>query len=281
MSAAGHAVITGGAGYIGSLLCGLLLQRGTRVTVIDDLLFDGGPILPYLSHPNFQFVKGNVLDPDVLDAVLPPANSPDPPSISTVIHLAAIVGFPACQAVGREVAWRYNVEATQRVFDAAERAGAERFLMASTYSNYGLAEDERPVTEDSPLHPQSLYAETKIAAEQFLTDRSKSSHCTPIIYRFSTLFGISPRTRFDLIVNQFVLEALTKRKLIIYQRGTRAPSSTCVTSATPSAWHSTPRSRACATRCSTWARTRGTIRRTRSWSWCGSTWPTHGSSTRT
>lgn len=223
MSAAGHAVITGGAGYIGSLLCGLLLQRGTRVTVIDDLLFDGGPILPYLSHPNFQFVKGNVLDPDVLDAVLPPANSPDPPSISTVIHLAAIVGFPACQAVGREVAWRYNVEATQRVFDAAERAGAERFLMASTYSNYGLAEDERPVTEDSPLHPQSLYAETKIAAEQFLTDRSKSSHCTPIIYRFSTLFGISPRTRFDLIVNQFVLEALTKRKLIIYQRGyTRA-----------------------------------------------------------
>ncbi len=224
MSASEHVLITGGAGYIGSLLCGLLLQRGTRVTVIDDLLFDGGPILPYLSHPAFHFVKGDVLDPDILEAVLPPfSDAVSPSPVSAVVHLAAIVGFPACQAVGREVAWRYNVEATERVFSAAERAGAERFLMASTYSNYGLAKDERPVTEDSPLHPQSLYAETKIASEQLLLDRSKTSDCAPIIYRFSTLFGISPRTRFDLIVNQFVLEALTRRKLIIYQRGyTRA-----------------------------------------------------------
>jgi nucleoside-diphosphate-sugar epimerase len=174
-----------------------------------------------MSHPDFRFVKGNVCDPGVLEGILPPKSRGEsaPAPASAVVHLAAIVGFPACQAVGEEVARRYNVLGPERVFDAADRAGVERFLMASTYSNYGLAEDSRPVTEESPLHPQSLYAETKIAAEQLLTDRSKSSDCAPIIYRFSTLFGISPRTRFDLILNQFVLEAMTKRKLVIYQRG--------------------------------------------------------------
>ena len=92
-------------------------------------------------------------------------------------------------------------------------------MFSSTYSNYGLSADGRPVTEDSPLHPQSLYAETKIAAEQFLLDSARTSRCAPLLFRFATLFGISPRTRFDLIVNQFVLEAFTKRELIIYQRG--------------------------------------------------------------
>jgi len=81
-----------------------------------------------------------------------------------------------------------------------------------------LSEDGKPVTEESPLNPQSLYAETKIAAEQFLISQ-KDSTCAPLLFRFATLYGISPRTRFDLIVNQYVLEAFTKRKLIIYQRG--------------------------------------------------------------
>ena len=94
----------------------------------------------------------------------------------------------------------------------------ERFVFASTYSNYGLSEDGKPVTEESPLNPQSLYAETKIASEEFLLSQRDAS-CAPLLFRFATLYGISPRTRFDLIVNQFVLEAFTKRELIIYQRG--------------------------------------------------------------
>jgi nucleoside-diphosphate-sugar epimerase len=107
----------------------------------------------------------------------------------------------------------------KRVFDEAERAGVRRFVFASTYSNYGLSPTGEPVREDSPLHPQSLYAETKIAAEQFLVEQARNARCAPIVFRFATLFGISPRTRFDLIVNQFVLEAFTKRSLVIYQRG--------------------------------------------------------------
>ncbi len=104
------------------------------------------------------------------------------------------------------------------VFEQSADLGVERFVFASTYSNYGLSEDGKPVTEESSLNPQSLYAETKIASEEYLLSQ-KDAVCAPLLFRFATLYGISPRTRFDLIVNQFVLEAFTKRELIIYQRG--------------------------------------------------------------
>jgi nucleoside-diphosphate-sugar epimerase len=209
-----HVMITGGAGYIGSILTSELLRANYRVTVLDSLLFGGEAIVPFLNHPNFHFIKADVTeDRTVRDAVKRDWQKPD-----AIVHLAAIVGFPACQAVGKQVAWKYNVEATKMVFDQAADLGVERFVFASTYSNYGLSEDGKPVTEESPLNPQSLYAETKIAAEEFLLSQ-KDSSCGPLLFRFATLYGISPRTRFDLIVNQFVLEAFTKRSLIIYQRG--------------------------------------------------------------
>jgi nucleoside-diphosphate-sugar epimerase len=209
-----HVVITGGAGYIGSLLTSELLRADYRVTILDSLLFGGDSIVPFLHHPNFHFVKADVTEPRaVKDSLKDGWPKPD-----ALVHLAAIVGFPACQAVGKQVAWRYNVEATKNVFGQAVDLGVKRFVFSSTYSNYGLSPDGRPVTEDSPLTPQSLYAETKIASEEFLLSQRESS-CAPLIFRFATLYGISPRTRFDLIVNQFVLEAFTKRHLIIYQRG--------------------------------------------------------------
>ncbi len=209
-----HILITGGAGYIGSLLTSELLRLGYRVTVLDSLLFGGEAIVPFLNHPNFHFVKTDVTEPRaVKEALKSDWDKPD-----AVIHLAAIVGFPACQAVGKQVAWKYNVESTKLVYGQAADLGVERFVFASTYSNYGLSPDGKPVTEESPLNPQSLYAETKIAAEEFLLAQ-KDSSTAPLLFRFATLYGLSPRTRFDLIVNQFVLEAFTKRMLIIYQRG--------------------------------------------------------------
>jgi nucleoside-diphosphate-sugar epimerase len=104
------------------------------------------------------------------------------------------------------------------VFEQCEQMGVNRFVYASSYSNYGLSQDNKPVTEDSPLTPQSLYAETKIASERYLLAQ-KDATCAPLIFRLATLYGISPRTRFDLIINQFVLEAYFKRELLIYQRG--------------------------------------------------------------
>jgi len=209
-----HILITGGAGYIGSLLTSELLRLNYRGTVLDSLLFGGESLVPFLHHPNFHFVKSDVTEPRAIkDAVKDGWQKPD-----SIIHLAAIVGFPACQAVGKQVAWKYNFEATKMVFEQAADLGVERFVFASTYSNYGLSPDGKPVTEESPLNPQSLYAETKIASEEYLLSQ-KDSSCSPLLFRFATLYGISPRTRFDLIVNQFVLEAFTKRELIIYQRG--------------------------------------------------------------
>jgi nucleoside-diphosphate-sugar epimerase len=209
-----HVLITGGAGYIGSMLTSELLRVNYRVTVVDSLLFGGESLIPFLHHPNFHFVKTDVTENrSVRDALKREWQKPD-----TVVHLAAIVGFPACQAVGKQVAWKYNVEATKIVHEQAADLGVERMVFASTYSNYGLSEDGKPVTEESPLNPQSLYAETKIASEEFLLAQ-KDAPCAPLLFRFATLYGISPRTRFDLIVNQFVLEAFTKRQLIIYQRG--------------------------------------------------------------
>jgi nucleoside-diphosphate-sugar epimerase len=209
-----HVLITGGAGYIGSMLTSELLRANYRVTVLDSLLFGGESIVPFLHHPNFHFVKADITESRaVRDSIKGEWQKPN-----TVVHLAAIVGFPACQAVGKQVAWKYNVEATKNVYSQSVELGVERIVFASTYSNYGLSEDGRPVTEESPLNPQSLYAETKIASEEFLLSQ-KDSVCAPLLFRFATLYGISPRTRFDLIVNQFVLEAFTKRSLIIYQRG--------------------------------------------------------------
>ncbi len=209
-----HVLITGGAGYIGSLLAGELLRQGYFVTVVDELFFGGDSLIAYFSHPNFHFVKTDVWEPRAIRTAV----KKDWPALQAVVHLAGIVGFPACQAVGRQVAWRYNVEAVEHVFEQSESLGVEQFIFASSYSNYGVSEDGEPVTEDSSLNPQSLYAETKIAAERFLLTNSEES-CAPLIFRFATLFGMSPRTRFDLIVNQFVLEAFTKRELLIYQRG--------------------------------------------------------------
>jgi len=209
-----HVLITGGAGYIGSLLTSELLRANYRVTVLDSLLFGGESLVPFLHHPKFHFVKADVTEPRaVKDALRDGWQKPE-----AIVHLAAIVGFPACQAVGKQVAWRYNVESTKNVFGQAVDLGVERFVFSSTYSNYGWSPEGKPVTEDSPLNPQSLYAETKIASEEFLLTQRDAS-CAPLIFRFATLYGISPRTRFDLIVNQFVLEAFTRRELIIYQRG--------------------------------------------------------------
>ena len=209
-----HILITGGAGYIGSYLTSELLRANQRVTVVDSLLFGGESVVPFLHHPNFNFVKADVTVPRAIkDALKDDWQKPD-----AVVHLAAIVGFPACQAVGPQVARRYNIEATKKVFEQAVDLGVERFVFASTYSNYGLSVEGQPVTEKSPLNPQSLYAETKIAAEEFLLGQ-KDATCAPLLFRFATLYGMSPRTRFDLIVNQFVLEAFTKHALIIYQRG--------------------------------------------------------------
>jgi nucleoside-diphosphate-sugar epimerase len=160
MSENRHVVVTGGAGYIGSLLVSELLRLQFYVTVIDSLLFGGETLLPFLHHPRFHFVKSDVTEQRaVKDALRDQHGSHEEwAQPEALVHLAAIVGFPACQAVGKQVAWRYNVDATRQVFEQACDLEVPRFVFASTYSNYGLMPDGKPVTEDSPLTPQSIPA---------------------------------------------------------------------------------------------------------------------------
>ena len=212
-----HILITGGAGYIGSRLVGTLLERGFYVTVVDRLSFGGASILGFYAHPKFSFIKADVLERGTTQKAGNMARAAGSPQISTVIHLAATVGFPACQDLGKASSWQQNVEAVKVVYQEALELGAERFIFSSTYSNYGLSPNGKLVTEDTSLNPQSLYAETKIAAEEYLIDASESP-CAPLIFRFATIFGTSPRMRFDLIINQFVLEALFNQELLIYQK---------------------------------------------------------------
>lgn len=203
-------IVTGGAGYIGSMLVSALLDQGNQVTVVDDLWFGGESLLPFLRFQRFGLVKEDICTSHVLDQVMHGADS--------VVHLAALVGFPACDRAGRETTWRVNVEGTRRVYESAERAGVRRLVNASSYSNYGHAEGDTMVTEESPLFPQSLYAESKIAAERFLLDQAPHNIVSPVCLRLATVFGVSPRTRFDLMVNQFVLDAFAKRRLTLYQQ---------------------------------------------------------------
>src|SRR5439155_20999146 len=121
-------LITGGAGYIGSLLTGSLLADGSHVVVVDSLLFGGDSLLAYMAHPSFRFRKADVTTDDL---------SEDFVDVDVVYHLAALVGFPVCQSVGEDVAYRFNRDATRSVFGAAERAGVKRFMCAWTYSDSG------------------------------------------------------------------------------------------------------------------------------------------------
>ena len=211
----GHILVTGGAGAISALtLTGELLSRVTGSPLWT--IFCSAAICCCLTCPIQISASPKPISVSREPAI--PAVRKDWPAPQTVIHLAAIAGFPACQAVGQQVAWRYNVEATQRTYEQGVQLGVERFIYASSYTVYGFSSAGSPVSEATPLNPQSLYAETKAASESFLMEEADLS-TPPLDLPLQLLYGLSPRTRFDMIVNQFILEAFTKRELLIYQRG--------------------------------------------------------------
>jgi nucleoside-diphosphate-sugar epimerase len=212
---AGHVVVTGGAGYIGSVLVGQLLGRGAWVTVVDALHFGGEALLGWLSSPRFHFEKADLAVPGALAACARPKERGAPP-VDAVVHLAAISSVPAAEAAGREAVRRSNVDAVRAVFDDAERLGARRFVMASTSSVYGRTPGGVEAVEDTPVNPLSLYAESKAEAEVALREASRGASTGHMIFRFATAFGLSPRMRFDLLPNQLVCQAFVRGEVTIY-----------------------------------------------------------------
>jgi nucleoside-diphosphate-sugar epimerase len=201
-------LITGGAGYIGSTLVPLLLAAGHDVRVLDSLAFGGGTLLGSWCEHRFEFMHGDVRDVSKVRAALQGRDA--------VVHLAAVVGDPACSRQP-DLARTTNLDASLALIDESKRAGVKRFTFASTCSNYGRMKDpNRFVDEDSELSPVSLYAETKVAVEKaLLQDGNHAGWCaTPL--RFATVYGVSPRMRFDLTVNEFTMELLTHKNLKVF-----------------------------------------------------------------
>ncbi len=201
-------LVTGGAGYIGSVLVRQLLERNYKVRVLDILMFGGESIIELFNNPNFEFIKGDIRDKQTVLQALK--------NIDYVVHLAAIVGDPAC-AQNPQLATETNLLATQQLYNLANGQGIKKFIFASTCSNYGKMEaSDGFVDENSPLRPVSHYARTKVDAELFLLSQSKTNICQPTVLRFATVYGISPRMRFDLTVNEFTKELALGRELIVY-----------------------------------------------------------------
>jgi len=200
-------LVTGGVGYLGSVLSLHLLLSGHQVRVFDNLMYGGRSLLGMVGQDGFEFVRGDVRDVSTVRAVLQ--------SINSVVHLAAIVGDPAC-AKQPDLARAVNLQASLALIEAAREAGVERFVFASTCSNYGqMADTSILATEDHELRPVSLYAETKVAVEHKLLNFPLDPLVVTVL-RFATLYGLSPRMRFDLTVNEFTKEMLVHRKLVVY-----------------------------------------------------------------
>lgn len=194
-------LITGGAGYIGTTLLPLLLERNYSVTVYDSLMFNNGDkLLPFISNPNFSFVKGDIKDRELLRKSVK--------NKDIVIHLAAYVGYPICREKGEKESYEVNTAATKDLVDMLTED--QYLLFGSTSSNYGEVKDI--CTEETPLNPLSIYGKTKTEAEQYVMSRKNST-----AFRFATAFGVSPKLRLDLLVNDLTYKALTQKYAIIYE----------------------------------------------------------------
>ncbi|MFN8543846.1 MAG: NAD(P)-dependent oxidoreductase [Candidatus Binatia bacterium] len=195
-------LVTGGAGYLGSILCERLLDAGHQVTVLDNLLWGQTGPLHLCADPRFAFVRGDARDETLLRELVPRAD--------VLVPLAAVVGAPACdrdpwlaRAVNRDA-----VRLLDRLRDPAQLV-----VYPTTNSGYGTRSGDVLCTEDTPLEPISLYGRTKVEAEQALLQRPNV-----VTLRLATVFGTSPRLRLDLLVNHFVYAAVTDRYLVIFER---------------------------------------------------------------
>ncbi|WP_377806293.1 SDR family oxidoreductase (plasmid) [Azospirillum sp. A29] len=194
-------LVTGGAGYLGSIMVPALLDAGHSVTVLDNFLFRQATLNHVCANPNFDLVRGDARDEAILRTLTKNAD--------LVIPLAALVGAPLCDAdkIGAETINRDAVVTLTRILSKDQR-----IVMPVTNSGYGIGEQGKFCTEDSPLNPISLYGRTKVDAEKAVLDRGNS-----ISFRLATVFGMAPRMRVDLLVNDFVYRAVNDRAVVLFE----------------------------------------------------------------
>lgn len=194
-------LITGGAGYLGSVLAPHLLSLGHEVTVLDNFLFRQATLTDCCQYPTFQVVRGDCRDEQILRPLVKNADA--------IIPLAAIVGAPLCDR-DKVAAESTNLSAIQSLCKLASQQ--QRILMPVTNSGYGVGESGKFCTEETPMRPISLYGVTKVRAEETVLERENS-----ISFRLATVFGMSPRMRVDLLLNDFVYRAVNDRAVLIFE----------------------------------------------------------------
>mgnify|MGYP001200517993 CR=1 FL=1 len=194
-------LITGGAGYIGSVLVGNLLNQGYRVTVADNFMYRQKSLLSYCKQENFEVACVDVRDRDKI--------KPFYKSADIIVPLAAIVGAKACDQ-DRQAAQDVNFEAVRHLLD--NTSPAQKIILPTTNSGYGTSTGEVFCDEETPLNPISLYGVTKVNAEQELLSGSRG-----VSIRLATVFGMSPRMRIDLLVNDFVSRAFFDRFIVLFE----------------------------------------------------------------
>jgi nucleoside-diphosphate-sugar epimerase len=204
----GKVLVTGAAGYIGSVLVRKLLEKGFSVRGFDNLSFGGESLIGVYNNPDFEFQKGDVRNIDDVTLAIQ--------GVQSVVHLAAIVGDPAC-ARQPELANEINWVASRSLFDLCNTSShLKRFVFSSTCSNYGKMPGDGFVNEESTLAPVSLYAELKVKFERYILEKETRRDFIPTALRFSTAYGLSPRIRFDLTVNEFTRQVALGKELDIY-----------------------------------------------------------------
>jgi nucleoside-diphosphate-sugar epimerase len=203
----GVTVVTGGAGYIGAVATEELLAAGRRVRVLDVLLHGQEHIAKSLEEKGAEVIRGDIRDGEARRTALEGAEA--------LVHLAAIVGDPAC-ALDPSVSNEVNVEGSQALVQDAKAAGVKRLVFASTCSNYGrMADPTVPITEEGELRPVSLYAEQKVGIEKAML-HGDFNGMKPTCLRFATVYGVAPRMRFDLTVNEFTRDLWADKELEVF-----------------------------------------------------------------
>jgi|TARA_B100002019_G_scaffold292419_1_gene315432 nucleoside-diphosphate-sugar epimerase len=194
-------LITGGAGYIGSVLTPRLLDRNYEVTILDNFMFNQLTLTESCKYDKFDVIKGDTRDKELLKSIIP--------KFDVIIPLAALVGAPMCN-LDPTGAKTINQDAVENIINITSKE--QIILMPVSNSGYGVGEKDKYCDEESPLNPISLYGITKVKAEQMVLERGNSA-----TFRLATVFGMSSRMRLDLLVNDFVFRAVNDRTLVIFE----------------------------------------------------------------
>ena len=194
-------LITGGAGYLGSVLTEVLLLDGHSVTVLDNLLYNQATLFNVCHYPGFEFLLGDARDEELMAGLVAKHDA--------IIPLAAIVGAPACQ-LDYNGAWSTNLD-TVRILE--KLITSQLVIFPTTNSGYGISTGDTYCTEQTPMKPISIYGQSKVNAESVLLDSGKA-----VTLRLATVFGMSPRMRLDLLVNDFTFQAVKHGTIKIFER---------------------------------------------------------------